>query len=193
MLGADDDAERNAGETRVRREAEALGVPVHLYQRACEAILDGALPANFRRRPDASEDCGGGRYAFCLLGRCPPTCCNPPAGTRLRRGRLSFSYVSRNVSSPAAKHSIEVAAIMMVCGVAEARQSVHSGEAELEQATQEWSLAAPSPPRGDLSTPGLQWVEPPLPRSNCGASPHSRTFYGSFMKVIGSCPASMLL
>ena len=65
--------------------------------------------------------------------------------------------------------------------------SARSGGIEAEPATQEWSLGDVTPPQGDTSTPGLQWVEPPLPRSECGSSPHYRTFYAAFVKVICSC------
>ena len=66
VLGAEDAAERHdaGGALQLRREAKALDVPVHVLQWAGNAILDGALPADFQRRLNVTEDCHCGRWAL---------------------------------------------------------------------------------------------------------------------------------
>jgi len=67
------------------------------------------------------------------------------------------------------------------------RKRARSDGVAAEPATQEWSLSAETPRQGNTSTSGLHWVEPPLPRSEHGSSPHYRILYAAFVKVIQPC------
>ena len=67
ILAADEVSGKAAEPSQLQREAEALGVPVRSRGWAVEALLAGALPADFQRRPadDASGSAAAGVDVRC--------------------------------------------------------------------------------------------------------------------------------